>query len=222
MLDPGGQKKWNLVSDLLSRFLVTFCLRELLFGTKICLQDKRLERLFESSRAEAIPLWTDADYPGSERKCSFFLLHGSVLIGDLGGGIWFGAEHEEGVRFLAAGQGEIREVGLGLESSWSLAIRPDGSAELTLPDHFKSTALIPPGTFDFASVRDRLRAVCAEDGPRSNPWYAVFPRSGQTSCSGMGVKDTRLAGEVFRRALAAVASKEADFDDLMRRFPPRL
>ena len=103
-----------------------------------------------------------------------------------------------------------------------LSIRPDGSATLTLPDRFDSSALAPPGTFDFASVRDQLRAVCVEGKPRTNPWYVTFLRSGQTSCWGQGIDDTRLAGQLFRFALEAVVSKEAAFDDLMRDFPPQL
>ena len=82
--------------------------------------DKGLEQLFESSKAEAIPLWTEGAYPNWDEKFSFYLLNGSVLVGDLGGGIWFGANHEEGIHFLESRQGEIREVGLSLESSWSL------------------------------------------------------------------------------------------------------
>lgn len=111
---------------------------------------------------------------------------------------------------------------MSLESFWSLDIQPDGSAMLTLPNRFDSSVFAPPGTFDFASVRDQLRAVCTEGKPRTNPWYVTFLRSGQTSCWGQGIDDTRLAGELFRHALEAVASKEAAFDDLMQEFPPQL
>ena len=93
---------------------------------------------------------------------------------------------------------------------------------MTLPNRFDSSAFAPPGTFDFASVRDQLRAVCTEVMPRSNPWYVTFLRTGQTSCFGQGIDDTRLAKGLFRRALAAVVSKEAAFADLMRDFPPQL
>ncbi len=217
-----GQGKWGLVSESLSQFLVTFCLRELLSGSKFHLMDKGLEQLFESSKAEAIPLWTEGAYPNWEEKFSFYLLHGSVMVGDVGGGIWFAANHEEGIHFLESHQGEIRKVGLSMESSWSLDIEQDGSAKLTLSNQFDSSALAPPGSFDFASVRDQLRAVCTDMKPRSNPWYVTFLRSGQSSCFGQGIDDTRLAKEIFRRALTAVVSKEAAFDDLMRDFPPQL
>jgi hypothetical protein len=216
-----GQGNWGLVTESLSQFLVTFCLKELLFGSKFTLMDKGLEQLFESSKAEAIPLWTGA-YPNWDQKFSFYLLHGSVLVGDLGGSIWFGANNEEGIQFLETQQGEIRRVGLSLESSWSLDILPDGSASLTLPNRFDSSAFAPPGTFDFASVRDQLKAVCTEAKPRSNTWYVTFLRSGQTSCFGQGIDATRLAREIFRRALATVVSKEAAYDNLMRDFPPQL
>jgi hypothetical protein len=217
-----GQGKWGRVTESLSRFLVTFCLKELLFGSTFTLGDKGLEQLFESSKAEAIPLWTEGAYPNSNKDFSFYLLHGSVLVGDLGGGIWFGANHEEGIQFLESHQGEIREVGLAQECSWSLDIRPDGSAKVTFPNRFDSSAFAPPGTFDFASVRDQLRAVCTEVKPRTNPWYVTFPRFGQTSCFGQGIDDARLAGALFRRAIEAVVSKEAAFDDLMQDFPPQL
>ena len=222
VFDRQRQDKWGLVTESLSQFLVTFCLRELLFGSKLTLMDKGLEQLFESSKAEAIPLWTEGAYPYWDEKFSFYLLNGPVLVGDLGGGIWFGANHEEGINFLESHQGEIREIGLAQECSWSLDIRPDGSAKVTFPNRFDSSAFAPPGTFDFASVRDQLRAVCTEGKPRTNPWYVTFLRSGQTSCWGQGIDDTRLAGQLFRHALEAVVSKEAAFDDLMQEFPPQL
>jgi hypothetical protein len=222
VFNPDAKEQWALVTESLSQFLVTFCLRELLFGSKFLLMDNGLEQLFESSKAEAFPLWTEGAYPNWDEKFSFHLLHRSILVGDVGGGIWFGANHDEGIRFLETHQGEIRTVGLSVESSWSLDIQPDGSAKLNLSNQFDSSALAPPGTFDFASVRDQLRAACTDAKPRINPWLVTFLRSGQTSCWAQGIEDASLAGEIFRRALEAVVSKEPAFDDLMRRFPPQL
>ena len=68
VLDRQRQGEWGLVTESLSRFLVTFCLKELLFGSKFTLMDKGLEQLFESSKAEAIPLWTEGAYPNWERE----------------------------------------------------------------------------------------------------------------------------------------------------------
>jgi hypothetical protein len=214
-----GQGEWGLVTNSLSRFLVTFCLQELLFGSRICLHDKNLLRHFESANDEAVPLWVGGPY-AHDRDLSFHLLHGCVLVGPGSGLRCFAANHDSGLRFLTAHQGEIREVDLGLHASWSLSILPDGSAKLTLPNWSDSSARTPAGTFDFAAVRDRLLADCSETGAGNAEWYAAFPRSGQSSCRGMAVTNARLARTLFRRAIKAVTTREAKFDELLRRFPP--
>jgi hypothetical protein len=214
------QGPWGLVTDSLAGFLVTFCLQELLFGSRCCVADTRLAHLFKSSRHEAVPVWTNGRYPYWDNSFSFHLWHGSVLVGQVGGGLWCGANDEVGVRFLAAHQGAIREVGLGLHFSWSLSSFPDGSAEVTLPNWTDSTGRIPAGTFDFAAVRDRLQAACSEGSTDGAGWYAVFARSGQSSTRGLAVHDASLARDLFRRAFASVASKEASFDELVAKFPP--
>jgi hypothetical protein len=221
VFDGYNQGKWGLVSRSLSRFLVTFCLQELLFGSRLCLHDEHLDRLFESSRSDSIPLWINGPYAYQDGR-EFHLLHQSVLVGPHRHRPWFAANHEAGVRFLTAHQGEIKAVSLGTPSSWSLRIQPNGSAELALPGWSDCHARVPAGTFDFASVRDRLLEVCSEGLERSRPWYVCFPRSGQTSCRGKGVTNVRLVRTLFRRALGAVESKEAKFDELLRRFPPPL
>jgi hypothetical protein len=221
VFDVYQQGRWGLVTDSLSKFLVTFCLQELLFGSRLCLSDDNLSRLFDSSADDVIPLWLNGSYAQWSRGFSFYLFHGSVLVGQLHGGIWFGADAEDGVRFLTAHQGAIRAVELGLHSSWSLSIEADGSAELTYPNWEDSSATIPAGTFDFGAVRDELLAACSGSRvPRA--WYVCFPRWGQTSSQGVGVKDTRLARRIFRRALQAVVSNEAQFEELLRKFPPPL
>ncbi len=217
-----GQEKWALVTESLSQFLVTFCLCDLLFGSNLHLTDKGLERWFQSSMSEAIPLWSEGVYPNWGEKFSFYLVGGSVLVGNLGGGISFGANDDEGKKFLKSRQGDIRLLGLSRESSWSLDIKPDGSAKLTYPNRFDSSALAPAGTFDFASVRDQLRSACTGENPKDDQWYVWFLRAGQTSVLAQGIDDARLVGLLFRRALEALTSKEAAFDDLMREFPLRI
>lgn len=221
VVDLHRQGNWRLVTESLSRFLVTFCLRELLFGSQLLLCDKLLERSFESSKDSVIPLWTGGPNANWDGNSSFFLVHDSVLIGDIGGARWFASNHEKGIGFLNAHQGPIREVGLEIESSWSLSFRTDGSASITLPGQFDATALTPPGSFDFASVRDQLKSVCTDVMPRSNRWYATFSRSGQTSCRGTGVQDARIAEALFREVLNALVSTETQFDKLMQKYPPQ-
>ena len=163
VLDRQRQGEWGLVTESLSQFLVTFCLRELLFGSKFTLMDKGLEQLFESSKAEAIPLWTEGAYPNWDEKFSFYLLHGSVLVGDLGGGIWFGANHEEGIHFLESHQGEIREVGLALESSWSLEHPTGRFSQSDIPEPVRLVSLRPSRHFRLC-VRARSTEGCLHGG----------------------------------------------------------
>jgi hypothetical protein len=213
------QGKWGLVANSLSQFLVTFCLRELMHGSKRCLSGKALTDVFESSKEHAVPLWVNQPYVYLPKGYSFYLLHGRVLVGQGHGATWLAANHKDGIRFLESHQGGIRQVTLAPHGSWSLSIEPDGSAEITLPNWFDSSARAPAGTFDFARVRDQLLAACAPEGAGMGQWYASFPRTGVPGCDGRRLDDIELAHKLFRQAVAALESKEDQFDELATKFP---
>lgn len=81
--------EWHLITDSLSKFLVSFCLQELLFGSVPHTPGTR--RLSNIDRQKAVPLWTDGPYVGSNRSHNFYLLNDEVLIGPFGIELpWFG------------------------------------------------------------------------------------------------------------------------------------
>ena len=58
--DPFSGEK--LVCESLSRFLTTFVLQELTFGSKFYLIDEKLSALMESEREAVVPLWTEPTF----------------------------------------------------------------------------------------------------------------------------------------------------------------
>ena len=100
-----GQGKWVLVSSSLSQFLATFCMQELMFGSRLCVaEDNNLIERWKTRRKEAIPLIT-GPYPYMSVDSTFRLLHGHVLVGEMDCGTWFGANHEKGMQILRELQG---------------------------------------------------------------------------------------------------------------------
>lgn len=214
------QGKWGLVTESLSRFLVTFCLRGMLYGSKYCLHDKAFERLWDASSDERTSLWLDGDYTYSARTCSFYLIGSDILVLDERGSRTFATKTEHGRQYLADFESEIFCLSLSPSPGigWSLTIKMNGAAEIGLPNHSDSSANTPIGIFDFADVRDRLLAACTEDEVGAH-WCAYFHRSGQAYCSGKSLNDDVVGRAVFRTAFEAITSKESRFDKFVAECP---
>ncbi len=214
------QGRWGLVTPSLSRFLVTFCLQESLFGAKFCVSDETFTALFESSKASAVPLWLNGPYAYSEGTHNFYLLHESVLVGVIHGSAWLAANDDKGVAFLTAHESEIVKLGFTTPSSWSLDISRDGSGRIGVMGWSDSGACFPAGTFDFEPLRDRLLGVSTGDGDASVDFVVFFQRAGRSYARGMFVHDAALVSHLFRQALNSVTTREADFEKMLGERPP--
>lgn len=213
------QRRWRLVTPSLSRFLVTFCLQESLFGATFCVSDETFAALFESSKGIAVPLWLNGPYAYSEGS-NFYLLHESVLVGVIHGSIWVAANDDKSVTFLTAHESEVVKLRFATPSSWSLDISRDGSGRVGVMDWSDSGASFPAGTFDFEPLRDRLLGVSSDAGDARTDCVVFFQRAGRSYARGRFVSDVALVTHLFRQALKSVTTKETDFEKMLRERPP--
>ncbi len=105
-----GERGTAQVSDSLSKFLVTHCLMATLyeFTNSPCnawadplAGNANLAEWFRRSRADAVRIWSADHRPCSNYVGSFFLLHGSILVHQVGPSAYrFGALHPGGVALL--------------------------------------------------------------------------------------------------------------------------
>jgi len=87
---------WHLVTESLSRFVVSFCLQELLFGS-MPWDGRDPEHPIADRLGSAVPLWTNGPFVHFPTEHSFYLLGENILIGPWGldspsygeGGPWF-------------------------------------------------------------------------------------------------------------------------------------
>jgi hypothetical protein len=178
------------VSNSLSSFLVTYVLQELSMGAPMCLADRAIDKLFESEREVATPLWLDGQY-ASNRRSSFFFWN-DILVSNSGSDSlrYFSARTEHAVLFLTNNQSPISDMNIrvGVPRSidaesmgtWDLKVHFDGSALLELRDEANlHKATVPPGTFEFATCRDLVIDKCIEKGDYKRDPFAVFFRNGQ-------------------------------------------
>ena len=181
-MDENG--KWftgeKLVCDSLSRFLVTFVLQEITLGARLYLCDKVLAALFESESSSALPVWTEGKYVYN-RPASCFLW-GHVLVERSGDHYVFGANDDEGIRFLTENQGPINMIGLIIGRPWTLDIETDGSASLRyLKGQISEVVNAPPNTFDFPMLLEALSAVASDEGHFEQNAMVFFRRKSQSS-----------------------------------------
>lgn len=104
-----GQRGTAQVSGSLSKFLVTHCLLATLYENTNCpchagggplAGDAHLVEWFRRSRPDAVRIWRADHRPCQFYVGSFFLLHGSILVHEVGGSYRFGAILPEGLRLL--------------------------------------------------------------------------------------------------------------------------
>jgi hypothetical protein len=195
-----GTVKRRLVSESLSRFLVTFCLQELLFGSKLCISDDALTNYLESSKESAALLWSNGPYVYSEEEDNYFLLNDAVLVRQMADGAIFGANSNEGIRLLTSNQSEINEVMLITPWSWCLVIKRDGSGNVWSGSNREVSATVPPRTFNFPDLRDRFLSL-STDEINLESTRVFLHRSGQHSTQGKFVRDSGYVRSLFRQAL---------------------
>lgn len=74
---------WQLLSDSLTQFLVTFILHETVFGCKHVQCKRGLSEIIAETKLRPIPLWLDKPYPLGEtqiRNLHFYVANNSYLI----------------------------------------------------------------------------------------------------------------------------------------------
>lgn len=104
--DEGGPHEGDKQAcDSLSKFLVTFVLQEITFGSRVTLGDDALTEQFEAKNAKAIPVWEHGPYVSGSESC--FYLWSGLLVANLWGDYCFGANRDEAIDFLMAHQGPV-------------------------------------------------------------------------------------------------------------------
>jgi hypothetical protein len=193
----------KLICESLSRFLTTFVLQELTFGSRLHLVDEGLSARFASERDSAVPIWTDGPYVYGAVQ-NHYLWRG-VLVADLWGRgePWLAANHGEGIEFLTQNQGPVNMIGLIMYRPWTLDIRSDGSARIRyLRSKSDESAEVLAGTFDFPDLLATLSASVSDEGHHERNAMVTFRRKGQSGGVLAGhLHDGGLATSLFRRAL---------------------
>jgi len=75
---------WHVVTESLSRFLVSFCLQELLFGSMLRDGATIPEHLSPMDPHRLTPLWTAGPYVHEATEHTFYLLDDEILVGPFG------------------------------------------------------------------------------------------------------------------------------------------
>jgi hypothetical protein len=193
----------KLVCESLSRFLATFVLREITFGSRLCLVDEGLSARFASERDAAVPIWIDGPYVHGAVQ-NHYLWRG-MLVADLWGNgkPRLAANHEEGIEFLTQNQGPVNRINLIMYRPWTLDIRSDGSARIRyLRSRSSESAEAPAGTFDFPDLLATLSAAVSVEGHHKRNAMVGLGRKGQSLRGYAGHQpDGGLATSLFRRTL---------------------
>jgi hypothetical protein len=219
-LDIETNEKWTKVNDSLIHVLITFCFQELTFGAKFGVWDDDLTEYFRSDHAAVQPLWLGGQYAYPELPYNFYLMDGDVLVGEFyGGDCFFGANNENGIARLKAKESRIVTLIVSTPTSWRVDVREDGSGEVGVFPDEQSYADIPPGTFDFAALRDDLLAQLIDTGDYRQVPLVSFMRSGRGYAKGQGVGNRQLIRQLFDRALAAACDKKPGHDRTKRTVP---
>jgi hypothetical protein len=195
----------RLVSDSLSRFLVTFAMQELTFGSRLHVCDTVLAERFRSEAGAAVPVWDGGPYVhGDDWRC---VLWGDVLVAEQFGDLLFAANYPEGISFLKANQGPVGTIEVMIHPSWTLDIKADGSARLRYRHgETEAEAEAPSGAFPFAELLETLTARASEEGHfERNPMLFLFRPSQSGGVQGQHLHDHPLVASLFRRMLEAMS-----------------
>lgn len=191
----------RMVCDSLSRFLVTFVLQELTFGSRLSLCDETLTEIFQANISEATPLWLKGPYVHGD-DTDFFLWRG-ILVSNLWGGWHFATNDPDGIRLLTSIQGPVVNIGLMAGTPWRLDIHQDGSARVRYQEGtLEEEAHVEPGTFrNFEHLTERLTELSAPNGDGIRSLLVFFHRQGQSSVQGRHFRDAQVVTRLFRMAI---------------------
>lgn len=191
----------RMVCASLSRFLVTFVLQEITLGSRCSLFDDGLSALFETSIAEAIPIWLKGPYVHGE-DADFYLWR-NVLVANLWGCYHFGANHASGIEFLTTHQGPVVEISLMVGMCWRLNIRKDGSTVVRYQegaiDEAAQAGLQAIGNFE--KLVSRLTGLSPPEWQGDRGLVVFLYRQGQSSCQGRFLRDAQVATRLFQIAI---------------------
>lgn len=88
----------EIVCESLSNFLITYCLQELVFGSRYVgtIEDKlKMEQILKNSE----PLWLEGFYVNKEPDHSFYIYNHKLLIMDYGG-LWYACNDESALALI--------------------------------------------------------------------------------------------------------------------------
>ncbi len=202
----------RLVCESLSRFLTTFVLQEIVFGSCLWLSDEGLSAQFDADAASHVPVWTGGPFvPGRDYR---FHLWGEVLsmsLQDCDMHV-LGANHAGGIRFLNERQGRVRRIHL-MAGDWTLELDDDGAARVDYRNWpTDETARAPAGTFPFAEVLAAVSAAPLDTTAGGGALVFMFREGQSGGVRGRPVHDSGLVASLFRRALAADGGRNPDIE----------
>jgi hypothetical protein len=194
-------RRERLICDSLSRFLTTFVLQEITFGSRLYLRDENLANRFEAARASAIPIWTEGVYVHGWQH-NYFLWE-DVLVANFSGTPFFAANRQAGIDFLTESQSPITSIQLNVLKPWTLDIRSDGSARIRyLKRRREETADAPPDSFRFQEVLEMMSVAISNEGNWERNPLVVFHRKGQSGrVEAKHLRNAELVTSLFQFAL---------------------
>jgi hypothetical protein len=198
-IEDRWSKQERLACSSLSTFLVSFVLQELMFGSRLALSDKGIERMFAETQQEATVLWRDGPYVLGNRHN--FALWNGLLVGVLYDSHWFAANNEQTLDFLDRHQGRVNEVIIMVGNRWELTIKSDGSGFLRYYVIKGEMVPVPAGTFNFAAIYKAMEELPRIEGRyNSNPTVS-FRRDGQGRAHGKFLSDKSVVRDLFVTAV---------------------
>ena len=206
--------EWNLSCNSLSKFLISFCLQELLFGSRFTLGGELELETIKPLLDRAEPIWLNGPY-ALDNDHTFCLMEPDLLVGRFCEEYIVGGNTERAVVFLKSLQSAIRRIHIGSTNDWHLEIAPDGSGSIRRIGRSGSAASFSLRTFDFDLLLPQLLAtpgtaqpygVCHLSFPPGRPRWPVLPSATLRS--------------LFSQALGAAIDKEPNFDAVVRDWPP--
>jgi hypothetical protein len=111
MAYESGSKEMQEVCGSLSHFLTTYCLQELVFGSKhlFCV-DSKVEKPEELVRQDLRPVWEKGVYVNREPSHSFYICNERVMVMNTWGDYWIAYEDEACAELVDVSEHKIRRI----------------------------------------------------------------------------------------------------------------
>jgi hypothetical protein len=106
---------------------------------------------------------------------------------------------------LCAGCGarpDIEEISVGTPTGWILRVGEDGAGRIEYGSSFGDSAAFPKGTFAFADLLSRLKAVTHEQGTCPPDCTAAFRKRGESSTKAVCISDLELIRQFMEKAVS--------------------